>query len=152
MIYETAQKLDIKEQIDSSIVIEVIHSIFDDYKCSQWIRIRQDPKTGYIVVQHRFVNMRFKNLKEVINGGAADIILSTILHDFLGYINASEFTDMDYLSFHVFFKGRKISVQHMYFRDIMEDPADLTMWYSNKQAIAISSSFRKLLTFAGSCL
>lgn len=152
MIVESAKLLEQKERDEHITRIEIIHNIFDEYACAQVVTLRVDERNSNIIIRYKFTDLTFTSIKEFINNGAADILLGTILHDFLQFIQSNEFTDMDFVTMNVFSGKQRVAIQHMYFRDMLCDPSDHLQWSSDKQAIAISSSFRKIVMLAGACL
>lgn len=148
MIVEVAEQTHRRDYLESSVVVEVVHSIFDDYSCAQWLRMSRGRK-GAILVAYKGLKLRFANLKDFLATGC-DIILQTMLHDFLTIAGTDLFTDMHFLSINVHHKKERMSIMHSYFTDelFQEYVVDNDRWGKDKQSKRIASNFRRQVIFA----
>jgi hypothetical protein len=150
MILDIARDVERKEYLESCVTIEVVHSIFDNYSCSQWIRLyRPRHHTGGLIVEFKRTKFRFNGARDFLASGC-DIILQTMLSDFLDIIQTDVFHDMHYLSMHVYHKNKKLSIIHNYLSsEIYQDHIlDNDRWGRDKHTHKIMSNFRRQVNFA----
>jgi hypothetical protein len=146
MIYEVARDQARKEC--QYVIVEVVHSIFDDYSCSQWIRIEQNKKNRTWTVIHKGVPMVFHSPGDIISNGC-DLIIRNMLHDFLSFFDGNLFSDMDYLSINVHSGKERLSILHNYFTtELFIDAIGDIGSKEDKQMDTIISNFKRQVMFA----
>lgn len=118
IIYDIAVQSHRKEVQEKTCIIEVVHNIFELHACAQWIKIHRELPTeqddlGDIVVTFKGIQLRFPNMREFIKVGA-DLVMRTMLHDFMDFAETTEMTDMDYITINVHHGRQRVSVIHSY--------------------------------------
>lgn len=137
----------------ASYVVEVNHNIFDHHSCSQWVRVYRDFDTDHYMVIFKGVTLRFDSLEQFLQSEGANMILQTMLHDFMEYADTNVMTNMDFITIQVHYVhkncSKRMSILHNYlhgeiFKDDVCDPEK----YARDQHVAkLIEAFHKQLTF-----
>jgi hypothetical protein len=149
MIVQVADEQHKREIKDASAIVEVCHNIFDDYSCSQHIRIYMEPRGSGIRVVYKGATFRFPNARDFLATGC-DMILQTMLYDFTNISGAEQYTDLHFISMHVHHKKQRLSILHHYFDSeiYQHQITDFTEWRKDKQLRQLKTAFRRQVMFA----
>jgi hypothetical protein len=150
LILDLAHDQERRDIIDGSVVVEVIHSIFDSHSCAQWIRMYRDPQfPNGVIMKYRTAAMRFKSIKE-FNRIGLDPMLQAILNDALEHAGTNIFTDMDYVTINIHKRKQRLAISHAYFKSELygDDVCEWGSWTTNAQAKRLRDSFRRQMAFA----
>ena len=148
MILDVADEQHKRDIISSCVIIEVVHSVFDSHTCAQWIRIYRDPRTNDCIIKYKNIPFRYRSEEDFQRTGVSLIIL-TMLHDFMEYIDTNVMTDMDFLTINVHYKGQRISILHNYLNGEVykDDICDTERYRKDRVIHKVVSSFRKQISF-----
>lgn len=149
-ILDLAHEQERSEIIDGSVVVEIIHSVFDSHSCAQWIRMYKDPKhPGGVIIKYRTAAMRFRSMKE-FNRIALDPMFQAILNDALEHAGTNIFTDMDFITINVHKRKQRLAISHAYFKTELygDDVCEWGTWTTDSQAKRLRDSFRRQMSFA----
>lgn len=152
-IVDIAREQERREANEGSVIVEVVHNLFDTHMCSQWFRLSCCPKGG-VSIRYRTADMHFESLKE-FNRIAADLILQAILADALEHAGTNIYTDMDFIVINVIKRKQRLSSTQIFFKEELNE-FDLNDWeewvFKNLQARRLRNAFKRQCAFAWKAL
>lgn len=147
MILQLAEEQRQQDIRDACVTIEVCHNIFDDYSCSQYIRLYKNKQGVHVI--YKGTTFRFPTERDFLTTGC-DMIFQTMLYDFTNISGAEQFTDIHFISMHVHHKKQRLSIFHHYFESevYQHEIANFQHWHKDKQLRQLKTAFRRQVMFA----